>query len=323
MKRIVKEILKGVIIKTVTLSGVMVLLWALECRAQQEPIFTSYMYNSQIINPAYAGIWEKIGFTSLVRRQYSGIDRTPLTEYISFHSPLRNDAVGVGLNIVNDRFGRENRLTVLGDYAYEVYLSRKTRLRMGLKFGFVNYKNPLTEYELYPDNQYDRAFDEDVDLKFLPNFGVGFFLYQEDFYAGLAIPKLVENDLKENFHNYSTSAEVRTLYLNGGYIMPLDPFNIVIFKPTLLVRATWGAPLQFDLAANFMLREKLWMGLVYRSGDAFCITGNWMFSNHMRVGFAMDLSYNEIYPYQNGTYEFTIGFDMDFFGRTYLRARYF
>ncbi len=281
------------------------------------------MYNGQVINPAYAGMWEKIGFTALVRKQWAGINRSPLTESVSFHSPLKNDAVGVGLNIMNDKFGLENRLSVLADYAYEVYLSRKIRLRMGVKFGFVNYKNPLTQYELYPDNQYDRAFDEDVDLKFLPNFGIGFFLYQENFYVGVAAPKLIENDLKENFHNYSTSAEVRTLYLNGGYVMPIDPFNYLVFKPTILVRATWGSPLQADVAANFMIREKLWMGVMWRTGSAVCVTGNWMFSNNLRVGFAMDVTINEINPYQNGTFEFTLGYDIDFFGRSYLRSRYF
>ena len=281
------------------------------------------MYNGQIINPAYAGMWEKIGFTALVRKQWAGINRSPLTESVSFHSPLRNDAVGVGLNVMNDRFGLENRLSVLGDYAYEVYLSRKMRMRMGVKFGFVNYKNPLTQYKLYPDNIYDHAFDEDVDLKFLPNFGVGFLLYQENFYAGIAIPKLIENDLKENFHNYSTSAEVRTLYLNGGYVMPVDPFNYLVFKPTILVRATWGTPLQADIAANFMIREKLWLGVMWRTNAAICITGNWMFNNNIRVGFAMDVTYTEINPYQNGTFEFSIGYDIDFFGRSYLRSRYF
>jgi len=283
------------------------------------------MYNGQVINPAYAGMWEKIGFTALVRKQWAGIDRSPLTESVSFHSPLKNDAVGVGLNVMNDKFGLENRLSVLGDYAYEVYLNRKLRLRMGVKFGFINYKNPLTQYKLYPDNQYDTAFDEDVDLKFLPNFGVGFFLYQENFYAGISVPRMIENDLKENFHNYSTSAEVRTLYLNGGYVMPIDPFNYLVFKPTMLVRATWGVPLQADIAANLMIREKLWLGLLWRTGagNAFSVTGNWMFSNNLRVGFAMDVYYTDIYPYQNGTFEFTIGYDIDFYGRTYLRSRYF
>ncbi|MCY1721140.1 PorP/SprF family type IX secretion system membrane protein [Prolixibacteraceae bacterium Z1-6] len=311
------------LIKRIIILGMFVLLMALKSVAQQEPILTSYMFNGQVINPAYAGMWEKIGFTTLVRKQWAGIDGTPLTEAFSFHTPFKNDAVGIGLNIMNDRFALENRLSVLADYSYEVYLTPRTRMRMGIKFGFINYKNLLTQYKLYPDNKFDRAYESDVNLKFLPNFGFGVFIYQDDYYMGFSIPRLVENDLKENFHNYSTSAEVRTIYLSGGYVFPLDHMNYVVFKPTILVRATWGTPPQTDLAANFLLREQLWLGVMFRTGSALCFTGNWIFNNNLRVGFAIDVSYNEIYPYQNGTFEFTVGYDIDFFGRRYLRSRYF
>jgi len=299
------------------------LLVTLQSAAQQDPIFTQYMFNGQIHNPAYAGMWEKIGFTALVREQWAGINRAPLTEAISFHTPLSNAAVGLGLNIINDTYGREKRLSVLADYAYEVYLTPQRRLRFGIKFGFVNYKNPLTEYELYPDGEFDRAFAEDIDLSFLPNFGIGAFLYEDNYYVGLSVPKLVENDFKDNFHNYSTKAEVRTVYLNGGYVFQFLTGNKLVFKPTAMVRASWGAPVQYDLAANFLIMEKLWVGAMNRSNNAICVTAQWMFNNNMRVGFAMDVTYNEIFPYQNGTYEFTIGYDVDFFGRSYMRAKYF
>lgn len=298
------------------------LIW-LQGLAQQDPVFTQYMFNGQIFNPAYAGMWEKIGFTTLVREQWAGINRAPLTEALSFHSPLNNESVGMGFNIINDTYGREKRLSVLADYAYEVNLTPQRRLRFGLKFGFVNYKNPLTEYELYPDGKYDVAFAQDVDLKFLPNFGIGFFLYEDYYYIGLAVPKLIENQFTENYNNYSTSSEIRTFYLNGGYIFHLDPMDRFIFKPTMMVRASWGTPVQWDLAANILIYEKLWLGVMNRSGNAVCVTSQWMFNKHFRVGFAMDITYNEIFPYQMGTYEFTLGYDIDFFGRSYIRAKYF
>ena len=299
------------------------ILVSLQSVAQQDPIFSQYMFNGQIHNPAYAGMWEKIGFTALVREQWAGINRAPLTEAISIHSPLSNASVGLGLNIINDTYGREKRLSVLADYSYEINLTARRRLRFGIKFGFVNYKNPLSEYELYPDDKYDRAFADDIDLSFMPNFGVGAFLYEDNYYIGFSVPKLVENDFKDNFHNYSTKAEVRTVYLNGGYVFQFYTGNKIIFKPTLMIRATWGAPIQYDIAANILLKEKLWLGIMNRSGNAICFTSQWMFDNNMRVGFAMDVTYNEIFPYQNGTFEFTIGYDIDFFGRSYMRAKYF
>ena len=298
------------------------LVW-LQSAAQQDPIFTQYMYNGQVINPAYAGIWEKAGFTALVREQWAGINKAPLTESVSFHSPLFSESVGVGLNIINDTYGREQKLSVLADYAYEISLTPWRRLRFGVKFGFTNFKNPLYEYQLYPDGEYDPIFAQDVDLKFLPNFGVGAFLYEDNYYIGLAIPKMIENDFSYNYNNFSTKSELRTLYINGGYVFFLDPLSRFIFKPTAMVRYSIGAPVQFDVAANLLVFERFWLGLMVRSGNAVCATSQFFISKNLRFGFAMDMTYNEIYPYQYGTYEFTLGWDMDFYGRSYLRAKYF
>jgi len=301
------------------------IVFSLQSVAQQDPIFSQYMFNGQVINPAYAGIWEKAGFTALVREQWAGINRAPLTESLSLHSPLNNESVGIGLNIINDTYAREKRLTILADYAYEVNLTPWQRLRFGVKFGFTNYKNPLSDYQLYPDGEYDPAFAQDIDLKFLPNFGVGFFLYEDNYYIGLAIPKLVENDFSYNYQNYSTQSEIRTVYLNGGYVFFLDPLSRFIFKPTLMIRASLNMPVQYDLAANLLIYEHIWTGLMLRAGNGQAISTSiqWMLNKNLRFGFAMDITYNDIFPYQNGTYEFTMGWDMDFFGRSYVRAKYF
>ncbi len=299
------------------------MLISIGSQAQLDPIFTQYMFNLQSINPAYAGMWEKIGFSTLIRKQWAGIDRSPLTEIISLHSPLKNEFVGIGLNVINDHFALENRFSVFGDYSFEVSLTPQTRLRLGLKFGFMNYKNPLTQYQLYPDNYYDPAFGEDIDLKFLPNFGVGALLYQENYYISLSVPKIIENNFKANINNYSSLAEIRTFYLTGGYVFRLISMNNTIFKPTAMIRASQGTPLQFDIAANFLIGERIWLGAMVRSGDAICLTSQLFLNKNLRLGFAIDATYNEVYPYQYGTYEITLGYDIDFYGRSYIRAKYF
>jgi type IX secretion system PorP/SprF family membrane protein len=290
---------------------------------QAEPILTQYMFNMQPINPAYAGMWEKIGFSTLVRKQWAGINRSPLTQVFSFHTPTNNEKVGLGLNITNDLYGLENKLNIFGDYAYEVAITPQTRLRLGLKFGFINYKNPLTQYQLYPDGQYDEAFAEDVDLKFMPNFGIGGFLYDEYYYIGLSIPKMIKNDYKANINNFNVEAQVQTVYLMAGYVFRLIQYNNLIIKPTMMLTYNRGLPPNYDIGINFMLREQLWLGLVNRSGNAISFVSQWIMDNNLRIGFAMDLTYNEIFPYQYGTYEVTLGFDMDFFGRSYIREKYF
>lgn len=293
----------------------------LEVKAQQDPIFTQYMFNTQAVNPAYAGMWEKIGFISLVRKQWAGIEKSPFTQMVSFHSPIFNEYAGIGLNVINDRFAYEERLSIFADYAYELLITPEKRLRLGMKFGFMNYKNPLRRYQLYPDYIFDPAFQEDIDLKFLPNFGIGVFYYDENFYVSASIPKLVKNDFVENRNNYSSLAEVRHFYLSGGYVFTLNPD--LKFKPTAMMRGALGAPVQIDLSANFMLNDRLWLGAMVRTGDALCFVAQWIFNNNIRIGYAMDITFTEIYRHQNGTYEFTLSYDVDFYGRSYLRSRYF
>ncbi|WP_073000762.1 PorP/SprF family type IX secretion system membrane protein [Mariniphaga anaerophila] len=290
---------------------------------QAEPILTQYMFNMQPINPAYAGMWEKVGFSTLVRKQWAGINRSPLTQVFSFHTPTKNEKVGLGLNVTNDRYARQNTLNILGDYAYEIALTPQTRLRLGLKFGFINYKNPLTQYQLYPDGKYDEAFADDVDLKFMPNFGIGGFLYDEFYYIGLSIPKMIKNDYKANINNFDVEAQIQTVYLMGGYVFRLIQYNYLIVKPTAMLTYNRGLPVHYDIGVNVMLREKLWLGLMNRSGNAISFVSQLILDNNLRLGFAMDITYNEIFPYQYGTYEVTLGFDMDFFGRSYIREKYF
>ena len=93
-------------IKQMFVSALIILSVAIESKGQMEPVLTQYMFNMQVVNPAYAGMWQKIGFSSLVRKQWTGINRSPLTEVFSFHTPLKNETTGLGLNVTSDEFGR-------------------------------------------------------------------------------------------------------------------------------------------------------------------------------------------------------------------------
>ncbi|MBN1820178.1 MAG: type IX secretion system membrane protein PorP/SprF [Prolixibacteraceae bacterium] len=289
--------------------------------AQLDPMFTQYMFNTQSINPAYAGMWEKIGFFSLVRRNFAGIDRAPLTQLISFHTPVKNEFVGVGLNIINDNIGRETRLSIFGDYSFKVLLKRDLYLRLGLKFGFLNYNNRLSEYELYPDNQFDPAFQGEINNKFMPNFGVGAFLYNDYFYVSLSIPKLIQNDFAANVNNFSSLAEAQHVYLTAGYIFGMP--KSIKFKPSVLFRYTLGLPLQFDLAGTFNFKERFELGAMLRTGSSIGFIAQWIFNKKLRVGYAVDVPITEIFNYQYGCHEVMVSYDIDFYGRSYVRSRFF
>lgn len=299
----------------------LLLLHVFLVHGQHEPIFSQYMFNMQAINPAYAGIGDKTGFTALVRKQWVGVENAPLTQMLSLYSPVKNQHAGLGLNVVSDRFAKEERLSIFLDYAYELRIGKKTYMRLGMKTGFANYKNLLSQYQTSPDMQYDPAFQFDVEIKFMPNVGIGVFLYSDNYYLALAMPRMIENDFGENRNNYSTLFEQRLFYTMAGYVFAIN--DVLRCKPTAMISVNPWKTFNYELSVNFLIHEKLWAGVVYRNKDAICFVSQWLIYNNLRIGYAMDVAITDISRQQYGTYEFMLSYDFDLFKRRKHASSYF
>jgi type IX secretion system PorP/SprF family membrane protein len=84
--------------------------------AQQDPIFSQYMNNPGIINPAYAGYCGNINMNGIFRKQWLGMDWSPTTTAISFNSPYKGFDVGIGLTYINDQIGPQQQNSIYADY---------------------------------------------------------------------------------------------------------------------------------------------------------------------------------------------------------------
>lgn len=290
--------------------------------AQTDPIFTQYMNSIQTVNPAYAGMWQKVGIQVFTRQYYVGQTGAPLTKSVSFYTPIKNESNGVGLDIVDDRIGYERRITVTGDYAYQVRLNWQTYLRLGLKAGFINYQNLLTQYKLYPDGYLDPMFLADVDINFMVSWGIGAMVYNKDYYLSFSIPQIINNDFSANRNNYSSVAELRYAYLIGGYIFGKQ--RQIRFKPSFMIKGAIGGKLQMDLAANFLFQDKFWIGGMYRTNNSVAVVLQLVLLKNLRLGYAIDYSLTqEFRKYQLGTHEVRLIYEYDFYKRAYTRKRYF
>ncbi len=288
--------------------------------SQQDPMYTQYIFNTQTINPAYAGTWESLGFIALARQQWAGWDGAPQTYTFSMQAPMRNERVALGLNVISDKVGREKRFGLFGDYSYRVQVSEQTDLRMGIKGGFTSYSHNLENYDLYPGVN-DPMFQGEFDRKFMPNFGIGLFLSNERYYVGFSVPKLIHNDFDTNINNYSVQAEMRHYFLEGGLVFDLG--ESVKFKPTFLTKTAWGTPLAADLTANFLLKEKLWLGASVRTNESYGIIAQWIFDNKLRIGYSFDFTTNNLQNYHNGSHEVMISYEMKFLKELVTSPRYF
>jgi type IX secretion system PorP/SprF family membrane protein len=308
------------ILKRTTLVAMMVIL-ALLSKGQQDPMYSQYIFNLQTINPAYAGTWKTIGFLGLTRLQWVGIEGHPSTQTFSFQAPLRSQNVGIGLNIVLDKLGLTKTFSLNFDYSYRISLTDVTSLRFGIKGGFTNFSNNLPEYEQYPDGIPDPIFQTVIDNKFMPNIGVGLYLDSPFYFLSLSLPKIIENNFESNVNNFYTKSELRHFFLTGGMVFRLSEF--LKFKPTFMSQVVKGAPFLYDLSANILIGNRVWLGGMYRSGDAVSAMAQWIINDKLRIGYAHDFTTTDLRNFHTGVHEIMLSFELPISSRVYVSPRYF
>jgi len=298
----------------------MLILGFQNSNAQQMPQFTQYMYNTIAINPAYAGSREVLSIVALGRNQWTGFDGGPQTQTLSINSPLRNEKIGLGLSLINDKAGYENFTYVYADFSYTINLGDRTKLAFGVDAGATSYKLSDELYNGVEIGQ-DPYFDERLD-RWNPNFGAGILLHSDRWFAGFSIPRLINNDTN-NQTEYAALERVH-YYVIGGYVFDLG--ESVKFKPSILAKYTDNAPISTDFTANFLFNEKLWLGASYRANGqqgAFGALIDFQVTQQFRIGYTYELPTGEIRPYTSGSQEILLMYEFRFTKKNLKSPRYF
>ncbi|MFV0291371.1 MAG: type IX secretion system membrane protein PorP/SprF [Mangrovibacterium sp.] len=293
-------------------------------RYYTEPVFTQYMSGMQLLNPAYVGMWDRVGVQFFTRQDYAGQNGAPMMLYFSGYKPVVNKKNGAGINISYERVGYENKLTFTGDYAYEAKINWKTYLRLGLKVGFLNYDNYLSKYVTDLGMQVpDEALLIDINQNFMLKWGVGLIWYTPEYYVGLSIPQIVKNDYRADITNFSSIADTRDIYIMGGYFFGKQ--QQVRFKPTLKYRLGFGenATSALDLGINAMFWNSFWLGGMYRTDGTCAVVAQFMIIKNTTIGYALELPLGTDLGAQLQSHEIRIVFEYDFFKRENLRQAFF
>ena len=288
--------------------------------AQQLPQFTQYMYNTIAINPAYAGSRGLLSIVALGRNQWTGINGGPETMTLSINSPLRNENIGLGLSLINDRAGYENFTYVYGDFSYTIHANDNVKVSFGLDAGFTYYKLSDELYNLVEVDQ-DPYFDERLN-RWNPNIGAGILFHSERWYAGFSVPRFVNHDM--NNQTEYNALETIHYYLTGGVVVDLG--KDVKFKPSVLGKYTKGAPISMDFTANFLFIEKLWLGASYRVNGqqgAFGALVDIQITDQFRIGYTYEVPTGEIRPYASGSQEILLMYEFRYTKGKLKSPRYF
>ena len=142
----------------------------------------------------------------------------------------------------------------------------KNTLAFGLQLGLVNLSEDLMSLNLAADNQFQVSTGNVT----APNVGAGIYYTTPKWYAGLSVPRLLQNRLdvatgEAKVENRLNGKDLH-YFVTTGAVFGISPS--LKLRPNLMLKAVSGAPMQVDISCNLLVNDFIWGGLAYRTGDA-------------------------------------------------------
>lgn len=276
--------------------------------AQQQNQFTQFMYFPMGVNPAAAGSEQGTVVGALVRSQWLGVDGAPQTQLVTFNMPISNQRIGIGANLSRATIGITSRITADLVYAYRIELGQG-RLGLGVQVSVQQFRNDYTDVIATQNRNLDPSIPTGTASKFLPNFGAGLFYKTEKFYAGLGVPRLLQNNIDLADGDGFLSREAVHAYIAlGGKITVNDNLEL---QPNAFFKYVDGAPFDGDLNMNLLIQNMFTAGLSYRLGgsgdfgfgESLALLAGVTLKEKFFIGASYEYSLSEIREYSSGTVE--------------------
>jgi len=296
------------------------LLSSIPLMAQQEPMYSQYMFNMLQLNPAYAGNRAVDNVTLMYRKQWLNVSGSPTTATVSWDSRQEGTNVGYGLQVYNDKIGIENTTGFQGFYSYRIPFENSF-LSFGLSAGVLYYNAAYSQIQTTQGG--DPLLQADV-KKMMPTAGFGILYGSEKWYMGFSVPALLKTKAESDGTNSTNAIGANNHYfLTGGFV--LDMSENFQLKPSVLIKSVKGAPLQLDYNLNGWINKVIGVGASYRTGDALVGMIELQVTPEFRLGYAYDYTISNLNTFTKwGTHELMLRYE---FGgpksRRLLSPRYY
>jgi len=297
-----------------------VVLYIVPGKSQYIPIFSDYISNGLLINPAYSGSREVLSLNLLFRDQWAGFEGSPLYETFSAHAPLKNAHIGLGFLLMNEKSGPSNITQAYFNYAYRIIIG-SGKIAFGLKAG-INYSNNNWS-NIYLNDSPDKAFSDNTRSYVLPNFGLGIYYSSKKVFAGFSIPFILsyrETNPGSGYQIYNDVENYNYLF-TAGYLFDIS--GSLKIKPSVLLKYNAIYKQQLDLNLNFiLLNDKLWVGTAYRTNEAMSSSFEIQLNPQLRFGYSFDYSGGQINSFKYTSHEIFFRYEFSYKIRAYS-PRYF
>jgi type IX secretion system PorP/SprF family membrane protein len=279
--------------------------WSVIAMAQQDPLYSQYINNLLLINPAYSGSTTDLNMSAMYRKQWVGFDGSPSTFNANGHIALSNNQMGAGLIVLQDKIGSDKTSEITFTYGYHLPLNNKITLSFGLQGGAINYYSDYSDLKINPA---DSKFSNQSVWK--PNLGTGLILKGEKFLLSLSVPKLLK--ASSTVEQLSTSLYNQHAYIMGAYVFQLS-YRIKV-KPWMLARMVSGAPASFDFGASLKVDDSYSLGLFTRNFDTYGTFAQINLGDNLRFAYVFELPTKNSVGTQFTTHELTLGVRLSVLG---------
>jgi type IX secretion system PorP/SprF family membrane protein len=293
-------------------------------KAQYDAMFTQYMFNEMFINPAYAGSKDAMSVTALHRQQWVNFPGRPVTSTFSMHGPIVNEHMGLGISFLNEKIGSLNRNLAYLNYSYRIKAGKNGKLAFGISGGIHNMVNKFAS--LKATEAGDIQVSQNSPSVIAPNFGFGIYYSDKVNYIGISIPRMIDDQMKFNENgdfvkSNKMSPQKFHYYLTFGRMFTLTD-NLKL-KGQAMIKAVQNAPLQYEINANFLIKERIWAGISYRSGDAVSAILGIQINPQFVVSYSYDYTLSKIQQYSAGSHEIVLSYLFKYKGKNIVTPRYF
>ena len=265
------------------------------CQAQQLPHYSLYMYNDVAINPAVCGVFNNKTLTLAYRNQWVGFPGAPKTQLLSYEHNL-SEKISLGGGVFSDVTGPISRIGAQLNYSYELQITDKYNLHLGLSTGFYEYVFDDNKMELY-DDIFDPAAPGIVEKANIYDATFGIYMYNKNSHFGISVPHLIEDKININTPDGNTLVRHYFVYYRYNHSINKD----FIIKPSILLKKTAVTPLQYDFNLQTNYGDSMWFGVSYRDRDAlvFMLGIN---KDKYSIGYSYDITVSDLSNYQSGSH---------------------
>jgi hypothetical protein len=91
----------------------------------------------------------------------------------------------------------------------------------------------------------------------------------------------------------------------------------------MLLKATQGSRLSWDLSATAIFLDRFWLGTSFRNEDSVAAIFHVNINNQLRLGYSYDIAVSKLSSRTHGSHEISMSYDIVFKSKRLRSPRYF